>query len=282
LLAYGRYVPYLRGLLRSGNSLIQDAIRNSQFEFEKGRIKNAKSTFEDDDNTRSSLLTSLVNGKDEETGEMLDLVEIVGEAVSFVVAASHSTAASMSFLFAVLLIRPQILRKVREEVDENVALNENTMEYDGKTLLGCLDLRAKLPYLSAVLKESLRMYPTVDNLLARDVLPGGVLLSDTKTSKEIALLPNTVISTTAFALHRNVEIWGQDADVFRPERWMLGEKRLWNGKVPAPFWSGTSHVYRSESGSYYLVERRCCYFSTVYSPGGDIKWNEDGAWGYTC
>jgi hypothetical protein len=211
---YGPYVPYLSDGLRSRNGLIQDAIRNSSFEFEKRRVKHAEETFEDDDNTRVNLLTSLVNAKDPETGEMLDLIDIAGEAMSFVVAGSHSTSASMSFLFAALLQHLDVLKKVQEEVDENVPLDANLAEYDGESLPAWSGLQAKLPYLSAVLKESFRLYPTVNNPLARDVPPSGAILDDK------ALPPNSVISATAYALHRNPAIWGKDADVFRPERWL--------------------------------------------------------------
>jgi benzoate 4-monooxygenase len=155
---FGPYIPYLRGLLKSRSGLIQDAIRNSQVEYEKRRVKHAEATFDDDDNTRINLLTSLVMAKDPETGEMLDLVDIAEEAMSFVVAGSHSTSASMSFLFAALIQHPEILRKVQEEIDTETPLEEIVTHYDGESLPAWAGLQTNLPYLSAVLKESFRLY----------------------------------------------------------------------------------------------------------------------------
>jgi cytochrome P450 len=32
---------------------------------------------------------------------------------------------------------------------------------------------------------------------------------------------------TVFALHRRKDLWGDDADDFRPERWEMGRKFAW-------------------------------------------------------
>lgn len=42
------------------------------------------------------------------------------------------------------------------------------------------------------------------------------------TFRGMHLPPGTVIGYSAFGLSRNKEVWGDDADFFRPERWMEG------------------------------------------------------------
>lgn len=71
-----------------------------------------------------------------------------------------------------------------------------------------------MPYLEAVVKESLRLHSSVGLPMWRVVPEGGI---------EIAgqFLPaGTNVGINAWVAHRNKDVWGQDADVFRPERWL--------------------------------------------------------------
>ncbi len=96
--------------------------------------------------------------RDPETGEMLDRSDFSSEALSFLAAGSHSTAASMTFLFWHLLHRRQILNKVQEEVHRGFPLLSDEQTKAGVQLqvVAYLGLESKLPYLGAVMKESFR------------------------------------------------------------------------------------------------------------------------------
>lgn len=74
----------------------------------------------------------------------------------------------------------------------------------------------KLPYLQAVIKEGLRIYPPVTGLFLKEVPVGR------DTAKGFYVPEGTGIGWSAFGLMRNVKVWGDDADVFRPERWFEG------------------------------------------------------------
>ncbi|KAJ4415810.1 hypothetical protein N0V85_002546 [Neurospora sp. IMI 360204] len=78
-----------------------------------------------------------------------------------------------------------------------------------------------LPYLQACLRESLRILPPVaTGGFYKDVGHGG----DTITG--FTLPPGTKVATGAaiYAMCRSRQIFGQDADVFRPERWLEAEE----------------------------------------------------------
>lgn len=78
-----------------------------------------------------------------------------------------------------------------------------------------------LPYLQACLRESLRILPPVaTGGFYKDV----GLAGDTITG--FALPPGTKVATGAaiYAMCRSRQIFGQDADVFRPERWLEAEE----------------------------------------------------------
>ena len=76
----------------------------------------------------------------------------------------------------------------------------------------------KLPYLQAVIKEGLRIWPPITGLMSKIVPPEG------DNFRGMNLPAGTVIGYSAFGLSRNKEVWGEDADFFRPERWLEGTK----------------------------------------------------------
>jgi len=81
------------------------------------------------------------------------------------------------------------------------------------------DAQAKrMPYLQAVIKEGLRIFPPVTGLMTKDVPPTG------DTYGDIVIPPGTKIGYSAFGLFRERAIWGDDVDVFRPERWLSGSE----------------------------------------------------------
>lgn len=72
-----------------------------------------------------------------------------------------------------------------------------------------------LPYVSAVFNESLRFYPPVPVELkestAETTFPDGTWLPK-----------GSVVIWATWAMGRSKNLWGDDADTFRPERWLIG------------------------------------------------------------
>jgi cytochrome P450 len=72
-----------------------------------------------------------------------------------------------------------------------------------------------IPYLEAVIKESLRLVPGNMFSQERYVPAGGLPLPSG------AYVPaGTAVGFSAWVLHRNPDIWGADAAAFRPERYL--------------------------------------------------------------
>lgn len=74
-----------------------------------------------------------------------------------------------------------------------------------------------LPYLDSIIKEGLRMHPPVGNILERVVPTPGLALRDGRL-----IAPGTIVGMNQWVVSRNKDIYGDDADVFRPERWLRG------------------------------------------------------------
>jgi cytochrome P450 len=78
-----------------------------------------------------------------------------------------------------------------------------------------------LPYLQACVKEGLRIWPPVVGLMQKVVPPGG----DTLDGRFVPA--GTQIGYSAWGVHRSPAVFGPDADLFRPARWLeADEERL--------------------------------------------------------
>jgi cytochrome P450 len=72
----------------------------------------------------------------------------------------------------------------------------------------------EMPYLQAVIKEGLRIFPPVAGLGSREVPPGG------DTFNGLFIPEGTKIGYCAWGMSRYKKIWGDDSNLFRPERWL--------------------------------------------------------------
>ncbi|OTB09526.1 hypothetical protein M426DRAFT_316070 [Hypoxylon sp. CI-4A] len=135
-------------------------------------------------------------------------------AVSMAFAGSETTAISLASVFYYLLRNPSSLIKLRKELDD-AALAGNFSDYE--TGLVTWTESQKLPYLDACIKEAFRLHPAAGLPLERIVPEPGV---------EIAghyVKGGTIVGASAWIIHRRPEIWGEDVDTFRPERWLVDE-----------------------------------------------------------
>lgn len=72
---------------------------------------------------------------------------------------------------------------------------------------------SKIPLLTAVVKETLRLHPPAGFSLPRAVPAGG------RTVCGKFLPENTTVGMSAWCVHANKEFWGEDTLEFKPERW---------------------------------------------------------------
>lgn len=66
----------------------------------------------------------------------------------------------------------------------------------------------------AVIKESLRMHPSLCMPLERVTPPEGATVCG------VELPPRTIVGLMAPLVNRNKDVFGEDADEFHPERWL--------------------------------------------------------------
>ncbi|KAK7742358.1 hypothetical protein SLS53_004503 [Cytospora paraplurivora] len=137
-------------------------------------------------------------------------------AVSMAFAGSETTAISLGAVFYYLLRNPHAMGRLRAELDE--AGREGAFA-DNETGLVAWVESQKLQYLDACIKEAFRLHPAAGLPLERIVPPQGA---------EIAghFVPGgTIVGCSAWVIHRNREIFGEDVEVYRPERWLVDETK---------------------------------------------------------
>ena len=76
----------------------------------------------------------------------------------------------------------------------------------------------ELPYLDACIKEAGRIHPPFGLPLERVVPAGG------ETICGQYLPEGTIVGISGWVVHRDRSIFGQDADVWRPERWLVDDE----------------------------------------------------------
>ena len=79
---------------------------------------------------------------------------------------------------------------------------------------------AKLPYLEAAIKEAQRMNIFTIDPLEREVHREGAMIAG------VFIPGGTSVAVNIHAINRNTALWGEDADTYRPERWVEAEPAL--------------------------------------------------------
>ncbi|KAL2019871.1 hypothetical protein VTK56DRAFT_9133 [Thermocarpiscus australiensis] len=162
---------------------------------------------------RQDLMASLIQGhlKDPERFREGDVFAVAHGAIF---AGSDSTASTMQSFFWHVLDSPRVYQSLLREIEHAVATG--AVPADGN--LSWAQAQG-LPYLQACLKEAMRVRPAVGLNITRLVPPEGAELDG-------HFFPGgTSVACNGWVLHRDGEVFGQDADDFRPERWLEDEER---------------------------------------------------------
>ena len=136
--------------------------------------------------------------------------DLFSEAFLQLAAGADTSATSMRVTMLYLLSNPRVYRKLQAEVDATAAtLAPGVPSYA---------LLKTLPYLQSIVREAIRMHPPAALEAPKVVPPGG----DTVVveGKEYYLPGGTNVCVNAWGVHRNVAVFGSDANEFRPERWL--------------------------------------------------------------
>ncbi|CAG7932978.1 unnamed protein product [Penicillium olsonii] len=160
---------------------------------------------------KKDLLNALILGRDPQTGQGMTDESIVDNMITFLIAGHETTSGMLSFLFYYLLKSPNAYKKAQEEVDRVIGKRKITVE----------DM-SKLPYITAVMRETLRLKPTAPMIALHPNPTKNHEDPVTLGGGKYVLNKDETIALVLTKMHRDPKVYGPDADEFKPER-MLDE-----------------------------------------------------------
>ena len=131
---------------------------------------------------------------------------------SNITAGSDTTAILLRTVIYNLLRQPKTLERLQLEL-ENAACRDQLSE-----LVTWKETR-ELPYLDACIKEAGRMHPPFGLPLERVVPSGGATICGQHFQG------GTVVGMSGWVVHRDRHTFGDDCDLWRPERWLCEEPK---------------------------------------------------------
>lgn len=144
--------------------------------------------------------------------------ELFSEAVLQILAGSDTTATAIRCIMLYLLSNSRVYTRLQAEIDNAVSSGNVSASSD---IVSNATLQT-LPYLQAVVREGLRIHPPVTDAVPKRVPDGGdTVVID---GKQVFLPGGTNISYCVWGVHHDKNMFGEDADMFRPERWLLDEE----------------------------------------------------------
>lgn len=156
------------------------------------------------DSSRKDLLQAMLDGVDSKTGLKLSDDAVVNNLITFLIAGHETTSGLLSFTFYNLLSHPECYRKVQEEVDRAVGTGAVKVEHLNK-----------LPYVAAVLRETLRLSAPIP-IFTVEAKEDGIL------GGKYAVKQGEPINCLLARSHLDPRAYGPTAQQFIPER-MLDE-----------------------------------------------------------
>ncbi|KAF2969724.1 hypothetical protein GQX73_g3801 [Xylaria multiplex] len=204
--------------------------------------------------------------------------ELTQQVFVQLIAGSVSTTAAVCMTLLCLLTNPSAYSALQREIDDALSAGELSSPV--------ADSESKeMPYLQAVIKEGLRFYPPVLGLGSKQVPKSGDVINGYYVPE------GTQIGMNFFGLMRSKKIWGPDANLFRPERWLEADPdcaRRMNMVVDLDFGFGKYQCLGKPVAMMELnkifVELLRRYDFTIVNPQNPIKarsaifWVVDDFW----
>ncbi|XP_051130969.1 iridoid oxidase-like [Andrographis paniculata] len=199
------YLPYLKWMDPAGmkRKMMQNLSRTMKIAYrfikERHDDRNAGKVREKKD-FLDVLLEYKGDGKDGPDRITEKNVNIIITEMFF--AGSETTSITIEWGFTELLRNPSAFQKLREELDSVVGVGRRVEERDIE----------KMPYLQAVVKETLRLHPALPLLLPRNTMEDTTYLG-------YRIPRGTQVLVNAWAIGRDPESW-PDPLSFKPERFL--------------------------------------------------------------
>jgi len=160
-----------------------------------------------------SLLVKANMATDIPESQKLSDKDVIAQVPTFFVAGHETTSTAVTWALFAMTQASEVQTKLREEL---LSVDTDTPS---------MDELMSLPYLDAVLRETLRVHPpvpfTTRIAMKDDLLPVAKPYSDRHGAlrDSIAIAKGDRITIPIREMNRSKDLWGSDALEFKPERW---------------------------------------------------------------
>ncbi|KAK8063770.1 hypothetical protein PG996_008422, partial [Apiospora saccharicola] len=170
------------------------------------------------DPAQPDYLEKFIELKQSDPGTVDDSM-IISYLMINLLAGADTTAITLRSVFYYIVRNHAVWSRLHKELDSIVKNKNNPVSW--------ADARS-CPYLEAVIREAIRMLPGVAMNLERWARDPPTVTSNTNYSEDHSLnrfVPaGTIVGLNPYVVARNVSVYGDDADEFRPERWLQGKE----------------------------------------------------------
>ncbi len=169
--------------------------------------------------SKSDLLSMLLDARDEDTGEAMDNKQLRDEVMTIFIAGNETTANAMAWTLYLLSQNPEAEVKMIKEIDEKL---DAGVELNFQNVLG-------FQYVRQVIDESMRLYP-----------PAWVVGRRNYADDEMGgfhIAKNTNVLVPIMYFHRSEKYWDEPLK-FKPERFAPEVKNNIDRYVYFPFGGG--------------------------------------------
>ncbi|WJX14632.1 hypothetical protein P8452_04862 [Trifolium repens] len=132
--------------------------------------------------------------------------------LNFVIAAKDTSAITLSWFIYQLCKHPHVQEKIAQEIREITKL-EDGLTIDELAAKVTEESMEKMQYLHAALTETIRLHPAIP-------VEGKYCFSDDTMPDGYSVRKGDLVSFQPFVMGRMKFLWGEDAEQFRPERWL--------------------------------------------------------------
>ncbi|KAI1741764.1 cytochrome P450 [Xylaria scruposa] len=146
---------------------------------------------------------------------------VADAALTYLTAGRDTTAQALTWCFYLLMRNESIIEKIRKEAHEVLKTHGSESKQLGSKgdISSAVFAPTSLPYTMAVFYETLRLYPPIPFEIREceqaTTLPDGTFLPE-----------KAVVLWSLWAMNRSKITWGEDADSFKPERWLTEHGKL--------------------------------------------------------
>ncbi|KAF7307557.1 PAH-inducible cytochrome P450 monooxygenase [Mycena indigotica] len=180
------------------------------------------------EDSETDMLSILIRGLVGNRKKSISSEELAEQLRVILLGGQDTSAVELSWMLYELAKDPELQDALRAEILEARAASD-TPDYDA------------MPLLNALMKETLRLYPAgpyLERAASDDLiipLAEELTLTDGERVKQLNVAKGQYIIIAVAAYNRLQSIWGPDADVFRPSRWLEGNGNPSKGQAIGPY-----------------------------------------------